>query len=62
MGFARSTEFAETWEHIRPLIPEGSRKEAASYLYDLSGELDVDDWDGSTLLEKDARINQDLDT
>lgn len=61
MGFARANEFAATWNEIRGFIPEQNRKEAANFLYDLAAELDVDDWDGTSQLEIDGHINQDLD-
>lgn len=61
MGFAHSDTFAQLYEDIKGFIPEPNRKEVANTIYDAAGELDVDDWDGSTNLEIDGRINQNLD-
>lgn len=61
MGFAHSGEFAEMYNKIRGFIPEGSRREVANIIYDTAGDLDTDDWDGTSQLEIDGHINQDLD-
>ncbi len=61
MGFAHSDIFSKLYDDIKGFIPEANRKEVANIIYDASGGIDVDDWDGSTDLEKDGRINQDLD-
>ena len=61
MGFAHSDTFAELYDEIKGFIPEANRKEVANIIYDKAGDLDTDDWDGTTDLEIDGRINQDLD-
>ena len=69
MGFAHSDTFADMYDEINlstialvGFIPEANRKEVANIIFDKAGDLDTDDWDGSTDLEKDGGINQDLDT
>lgn len=61
MGFAHSDTFADMYDEIKGFIPEANRKEVANIIYDAAGELDTDDWDGTTQLEIDGRINQDLE-
>jgi hypothetical protein len=62
MGFAHSDTFAQLYDDIKGFIPEGNRREVANIIYDAAGDLDTDDWDGDTDLERDGGINQDLDT
>lgn len=62
MGWASGSSLAtELWEEIRGFIPEDNRYEAANIFYDRFTDYDADDWDGESTLEKDGKINQDLD-
>lgn len=62
MGWSAGSGLAvDIWTEIKGFIPEGSRKEVANMLYDKVCDLDADDWDGTSELEKDGNINQELE-
>lgn len=60
MGLAQAGVFADMYQNIREFIPEEKRKWVANQIYESARDMDIDDWDGDTLLEKDGHINQNL--
>ena len=62
MGWASGSGLAcEVYGLVRNYIPEKKRKQVATKIFDLFTDMDADDWNGDSTLEKDAGINQDLD-
>jgi hypothetical protein len=60
MGLSRATVFAKLYRDVEIFIKEEDKKKLANTLYDASKQLDIDDWDGTSQLEIDGRINQNL--
>lgn len=62
MGWSSgSTLGEEIYCLVRKYIPVKKRKLIASKIYDLLCDQDADDWEGTSKLEKDANINQDIE-
>lgn len=61
MGYAHSPEFIAMYDKIRPMIKPEDRQEVAQAIYDTACDLDTDDWDGDSNLERDADVNQEED-
>jgi hypothetical protein len=40
------------------MVKPAKRKEVATAIYDMACDLDTDDWDGDSELERDAEVNQ----
>lgn len=57
MGWAHSEEICEMYEKIRSSIPQSKRKSVALEIYDMALDLDCDDFDGHSQLEKDAQVD-----
>lgn len=61
-GLDARDEFAKEWLNIRDTITPDLLVKAAQQYFDTASQMGAEGWDGSTQLEKDGRINQDLDT
>lgn len=60
MGWAAGSDLArELWQEIRPSVAPSAREKVAQMIYDKFTDYDADDWDGHSLLEEDAGVNQD---
>lgn len=62
MGWSAGSGLGEDlYLKIRKYVPKEDRQEVAKYFYDAVCDLDTDDWDGESQLERDAEINYDED-
>lgn len=62
MGWSGGSSLAEdVYLLVRKHIPLNKRQQIAEKIYDLFCDLDADDWDGSSTIEKDGDINQELE-
>jgi hypothetical protein len=55
-------QFIVEWSNIRESILPEHLFDAANSFYDQACKMGAGGWDGTSQLEKDGRINQDLDT
>lgn len=53
-------QFIAEWENMRSSVLE-HLYEAANQYYDMACQMGAEGWDGTSQLEKDGRINQDLE-
>lgn len=62
MGWASGSELAnELWLEIKPFLSPADHEELACLIYERFCDYDADDWDGTSVLEADAGINQETD-
>jgi hypothetical protein len=60
MGWSSGSILAsDAWELVRPFIKESKRKETADKFMKLFENMDADDFDGTSTLEKDAGRRRD---
>ena len=57
MGWSAGASLGqEIYDKIREYIPEEKRQEVAKFIYDVVCEQDADDWDGTSQLEIDGKV------
>ena len=61
-GLEARDQFVAEWNSIREHIPPEQLFTQANEYYDTACRMGAEGWDGTSQLEKDGRINQDLDT
>jgi hypothetical protein len=59
-GIEARDQFAKEWLDMRNAITPELLLQAAQQYFDTAALMGAEGWDGSTQLEKDGRINQDL--
>lgn len=51
----------EIYSYVKKYTPKKDHKRIANFIYDQVCELDADDWDGDSELERDGNINQNVE-
>ena len=60
-GVVARDQFSTEWLNMRDSLAPEHLYEAANNYYDMACKMGAEGWDGTSQLEKDGRINQDLD-
>lgn len=61
-GLEARDQFITEWLNMRESMPPEHIFDAANSYYDMACQMGAEGWDGTSQLEKDGRINQDLHT